>query len=184
MKNATWPLVFALIMFPVPATSQDNFDDVFENEYVVQMNSLLDKWNSRDYKLLKSDVEKQFMEAVQIRAAKPIYKFEKRRDYIEIMQKRWSSLPNQLVPKKAVTLGARLVIIGSIYDRRDQLGEILPDAEEFEQEFQMAIYVTLGSSQQEAIKYNRDDIDARSVFSGFWEYWSIPYPICCWRWRR
>ena len=100
------------------------------------------------------------------------------------MERRWSHLPATLKGERPLSTGARLILLGTVYDRNEEIEQILATTADFDTEFEMSIYITLGASQQEALLAGRETIDARSVLAELKDFWSIPYPFCCWRVER
>jgi hypothetical protein len=182
-RFACCPLFFILVGLS-PAWAQENFEEVFKNPYVVALQDIMNTWDDGELIIEKDEVADDFFSAVQRRSDDPVYDFEADTNYIDVMQERWETLPESLAPELSFSSGARLVMIGSVFDRHAEISEEVEDPTEFLEHFKMAIYTVFSASQLEAKDAEIGAIDARSVLYAYDAFWSRPWPICCWRSAR
>jgi hypothetical protein len=157
---------------------------VLADRYVHAIDHLFNDWNDGRVVIKKQDVESEFYAAVQRRAESPVHDYEKASSYAEEMKVKWTALPAVLEKKIPLSIGARMMLLGAAYDKREGLARVLPDPAEFADRFQMEIFLALAASQQIAIQAKDTEIDTIAMNDAFMEFRSLIYPFCCWKTYR
>lgn len=180
------PLVILIIvgMTPFKVECQQFIQPLLNDPYVKVLFQVLDTWDAGKLIIEKREVEKDFIDAIKRRNATPISAFEKSEQYIPEVTKRWETLPKTLTREKALTLGARMVLAGPLYDHREEVAMVVREPGQLQVRLRMELFVVLAAGQLEAIRQDLRNIDGTSILRGYSAFWSIPWPFCCWKVRR
>lgn len=172
-------IVIALAVGSGTAGAQESISSALKNPYVQALFKVLDRWDTKDLIIAKGEVEKDFMAALKRRKEKPIYAFERRKDYISRMTSRWKNLPEKLVPQLRLGVGSRMLMAGAVFDQREELVRVVKKPRELLERLRMEFFLTLGAGQMEAMAQKRKDISVPSILRGYNRFTSLPWPFCC-----
>lgn len=160
-------------------------DAALESPYPQVLSEIFNDWDNKKISAKTEELRGAFEAALDRRVANPVYAFEKDPSYKDLMLSRFDTLGAAIEPELKLSIGARVVLLGSMIDKQEDLETYLggqPD--EFLNKLQMETFVTLGASQEEALAAGVQQIDARSVAAAYDEFRSVLYPFCCWRTYR
>jgi hypothetical protein len=174
-------VIAVLLLSAQAAIAQEDLERIFENPYVEQTNTLLDAWDAGELVLRKSDVEEEFSSAIKGRSEKPVYPFEENEGYVEEMRTRFERLPDVVEPQLPLSLGARAIMLGTMYDRREQVEDYIGDPDAMPELLKMPLFIVFGVGQHEAKEANLENTDSRAILAAYDDFWSVPWPLCCWR---
>lgn len=161
---------------------QDLVDVLLKDPYLQQIDHALLAWNAGELVFEKKDLESAFFAAVDRRVSAPVHDFERTAEYAGLMKERWEKLPATLKEEYQLSPGARLMLLGAAYDKREGLNQFLAgNPQTFLEKLGMEMYVTLASSQMIAKEAQKSEIDSLAVIGTFSDFQSLIYPFCCWK---
>ena len=162
----------------------DFAQSVEKDFYVEQMSEIMDQWDANELEFNKDNYGNDFVSALNRRIENPIHAYERATEYRAVMLEKWEALPDRVVPVLPLSSGARLLLGGIIADRTDDIREKIGLQGNMLESFGMSFFIVFGASQMEAQSTNQPRIDTTAIVSGLSEFWSVPFPFCCWRlWR-
>lgn len=171
-------LFAALSSFHVVTRAQEQIIEVFDDPYVSALFTILDRWEAGELVLKKSEFEPTFFQRLD-----EAINMQEEGDPVEQsisfdqMNSRWVKLPEQVEAPAPLTVGARLLLAATIYDKRDELkAQSSPSVDEFQEFLKMPLYMILVTSQT---LMTQDVIDATALQRGGTWFFSLSYPFCC-----